>query len=170
MTMKALREHRVGESTGDTFRATTHALRVFALRLSQAHGSEVGKARASMTLLETLLTETVPRLNANFATLGALVTARTGAGSGVPPDAVDAAMTAVLDDSVIALQFGDLASQMVQHTQACLDAIDRLDRELERLHEAADDTAIEQLQSAIEAVRPSPPCPARTPRSTVELF
>ncbi|WP_025039725.1 hypothetical protein [Nitrosospira briensis] len=141
-------------------------VRSFVLRYMQAHGAETSGVRAELDQLQAILSEAVTRLMSSFEairaysarhlqpaaddvfdsakTAPAAALGATHAGQCKP-----AGFTADIEDSIneamTALQFHDIASQILAHTRRRIEFLERMAEQLEQLP----DTTIKDLDHAI---------------------
>lgn len=127
------------------------------------HGTESRGARAELEQLEAILADAVGRLAASFERLSTL--AARGSAFVAPRQAANDApagryarprtectgggVAGAVREAVSALQFQDLASQLLGHAVARLEALERMSRELARLPEAP----ATEVRAALAAVR-----------------
>jgi hypothetical protein len=159
------------------------AIRGVLARYRELHAAQSRGARAELEKLERLLADAGARLVASFERLcaaaarGVTYIAPRAAANDAPGGGAAAAACAGADDvaraageAVTALQFQDLASQLVGHTAARLEALERMAGELARLPEASMPELCEALAAACSARGASPVGQGRMSEGGIELF
>lgn len=150
----------------------------------ELHGAETRSARTELAQLQALLGDAARRLAASFERLNALAVGGTtrvrpqpacndapdGPEIGGEPAASVDHIEQARREAVTALQFQDIASQLVGHTVGRLDSLERLARSLARLPELPAEELGAALALARGAQRASPVGQARMAAGAVELF
>lgn len=150
----------------DDDNAAAVRMRSFVLRYMEAHGAETRGVRAELDQLQAILDQAVARLTSSFETIGAYsayyaqqaVNGRFDGAKAIPvivPGAIGvnpydtAALTEGIESSVneaiTALQFYDIASQILAHAGRRIELLERMAKQLGQLP----DTTVEELDHVL---------------------
>jgi hypothetical protein len=150
--------------------AAAAKVRSFVLRYMEAHGAETQGVRTELDQIQTILGEAVVRLTSSFETIGAYSTRATrrtvngcvdhaGAIPVAAPGAIsvnqrDPAMLAEgiessVNEAITALQFYDIASQILAHAGRRIELLERMAGQLGQLP----DTTVEELDHVLRNAR-----------------
>lgn len=162
----------------------TPAIRGVLATFGELHGAESRSARAELEQLDALIADAVARLSVSFERLSALASR---AATHVPPreaanDAPEVGpapacgcaafdeATSALGEAVTALQFHDIASQLLGHAAARLRALERMAGVLTRVPDSSEEDLCAALAVARGARRANPVSQGRMVEGGIELF
>ncbi|MGH8762172.1 MAG: hypothetical protein ACREUR_02960 [Nitrosospira sp.] len=140
----------------DDDNAAAVRVRSFVLRYMEAHGAEMRGVRAELDQLQMILGQAVARLTSSFETIGAY-SARYGAeaisaiapgATGVSrydPSALTEDIESSVNEAITALQFYDIASQILAHAGRRIELLERMAGQLGQLP----DTTVEELDHVL---------------------
>ncbi|SCY07137.1 hypothetical protein SAMN05216420_102193 [Nitrosospira sp. Nl5] len=141
-------------------------VRSFVLRYMEAHGAETQCVRIELDQLQTILGEAVVRLTSSFETIGAYSTRATRRtvndcvddGETIPVAALSAiganqrdpamltgGIESSVNEAITALQFYDIASQILAHAGRRIELLERMAGQLGQLP----DTTVEELDHVL---------------------
>lgn len=172
----------MGEGTKQESAAARSLLDAYA----EICGRETRGVRDDLAQLDGLLADAAARLAASFERLSALASRcctdayiePRPAANDAPQDAPAPAAArpasdeaaSAFSEAVTALQFQDIASQLVGHAAARLEALERIASELARLGDASPEALSRTLAAAHGDLRASPVGQRRLSEGAVELF
>ncbi|SEO49992.1 hypothetical protein [Nitrosovibrio sp. Nv6] len=150
----------------DDDNGATAKVRSFVLRYMEAHGTEMQGVRTELDQLQAILGEAVARLTSSFETIGAYSTrlsqrgmddcldgagtipvAALGATAGYQhdPALLTEGIGSSVNEAITALQFYDIASQILAHAGRRIELLERLAGQLGQLP----DTTVEELEDVL---------------------
>lgn len=150
----------------DDDNAAAAKVRSFVLRYTEAHGAETQGVRTELDQLQTILGEAVARLTTSFETIGAYTTRPAQRAVNDCFDGAESAPVAALDatagnqhgpglltegiessvnEAITALQFYDIASQILAHAGRRIELLERMAGQLGQLP----DTTVEELEDVL---------------------
>lgn len=171
--------------------AAASKVRSFVLRYMEAHGAETQGVRTELDQLRTLLGEAVARLTSSFETIGAysarpahpavngcfdgakiIPIAVPGAAGGSRHGAVLLAegIERSVNEAITALQFYDIASQILAHAGRRIELLERMAGQLERLPDATIEELEDVLRNACAARGHNPAGQAVMTVGAMEFF
>lgn len=175
----------------DDDNAAAVRMRSFVLRYMEAHGAETRGVRAELDQLQTILGQAVTRLTSSFETIGAYSACRTqrvangfvDGAEAIPviaPGAtgVNRYDTAVLtegiessvNEAITALQFYDIASQILAHAGRRIELLERMAGQLGQLPDATVEELDHVLRNACEVRGHNPAGQALMTVGAMEFF
>lgn len=168
----------------DGERREAAAVRSVLATYCEFHGAESRSARAELEQLDALIADAVARLSVSFERLcaaavrpGTYVAPREAANDAPEREPAPTCGRAAFDETasafgeaVTALQFQDIASQLLAHAAARLRALERMAGVLTRLPDASGEDLCAALAAARGARRTNPVAQGRMAEGGIELF
>lgn len=132
-------------------------------RFLEIHDAQTNSARSELTRLRSLIDDAAGRLMASFSEIGE-ISARDGAHN----QAQD--MERAVGNAISALQFQDMANQLVGHAAQRIELLERLAGSLARLPDVSEDDLNGEVAGTVCARADGPVAQACMTGGSVDLF